>query len=74
MGLSVRGPWEQALHLDRDGLDVAAGVRVGICLAVPVAAGVATGRSLDGLVVGLGSLNVAMADGAGSYSLRGRRS
>jgi uncharacterized membrane protein YccC len=59
------------LRLDWDGLDVAAGVRVGICLAVPVAVGLAAGRSLDGLVVGLGSLNVAVADGPGSYSLRG---
>ncbi len=57
VGLSVRGPWQRALHLDRDGLDVAAGVRVGICLAAPVAVGLATDRSVNGLVVGLGSLN-----------------
>jgi len=69
-GLSVREPLRRALRVDRDGLDIAAGVRVGICLVVPVAVGVGTGHGLDGLVTGLGSLNVAMAEGAGSYSLR----
>ena len=69
-GLSVRGPLHRALRLDRDGLDIAAGVRVGICLAVPVAVGVGTGYSLNGLVAGLGSLNVAVAEGVGSYSSR----
>ena len=64
-GLSVRGPLRSALQLDRDGLDVAAGVRVGICLVVPVAVGTATGHALDGLIAALGSLNVAMAEGVG---------
>ncbi|HKE40893.1 MAG TPA: FUSC family protein [Casimicrobiaceae bacterium] len=58
------------MQLDRDGLDVAAGVRAGICLVVPVAVGVATGHTLDGLIASLGSLNVAMAEGVGSYSSR----
>lgn len=70
MSRSVRSAWQRALHLDWDALDLAAGMRVGICLAVPVVIGLATGRSLDGLVVGLGSLNVAMADVTGSYSVR----
>jgi uncharacterized membrane protein YccC len=69
-GLSVRGPWQRALRVDRDSLDIAAGVRVGICLVVPVAVGVGTGHSLAGLIAGLGSLNVAMAEGVGSYSSR----
>src|SRR5215831_3515242 len=69
-GLSLRGPLRSALQLDRDGLDVAAGVRVGICLAAPVAVGVATGHTIDGLIASLGSLNVAMAEGVGSYSTR----
>jgi uncharacterized membrane protein YccC len=69
-GLSIRGPLRSALQLDRDGLDVAAGVRVGICLVVPVAVGVATGHTIDGLIASLGSLNVAMAEGVGSYSSR----
>jgi len=43
---------------------------VGVCLVVPVAVGVGTGRNVDGLVVGLGSLNVALAEGVGSYSFR----
>src|SRR5215472_10267714 len=68
--LSVRGPLHRALRLDRDGLDIAAGVRVGICLVVPVAVGVGTGHSLNGLVAALGSLNVAVAEGVGSYSSR----
>jgi len=68
--LSVRGPLRSALQLDRDGLDVAAGVRVAICLVVPAAVGVATGHTLDGLIAALGSLNVATAEGVGSYSSR----
>ena len=69
-GLSVRGPLRSALQFDRDGLDVAAGVRAGICLVVPVVIGVGTGHTLDGLIASLGSLNVAMAEGVGSYSSR----
>src|SRR5215468_5254480 len=69
-GLSVRRPLGRALQLDRDGLDVAAGVRAGICLVVPAAVGLGTGHTLDGLIAALGSLNVAMAEGVGSYSSR----
>jgi uncharacterized membrane protein YccC len=69
--LSVRGSLKSASRFDRDGLDLAAGVRAGTCLVVPVALGVVTGDTLDGLIVALGSFNVAMAEGVGSYSSRG---
>jgi uncharacterized membrane protein YccC len=59
-----------ALHLDRDQLDVAAGLRLAVSVAAPVALGVGSGHDVDGMVAGLGALNVATAEGVGNYSTR----
>ena len=60
-------------RLNREGFDLAAGLRVAISLTVPIVVGVLIGRTLDGVFAAFGGLNVAMAEGAGSYSTRGLR-
>jgi hypothetical protein len=47
---SLRRPLKNALRVDRVGLDIAAGVRASICVAVPVAVAVATSHTVEGLV------------------------
>ncbi len=59
-----------ALRLDRDGLDVAAGVRVAVAVTAPLVVGLAAGHVLDGVVAALGAFNVALAEGVGRYSDR----
>ena len=59
-----------ALRVDRDELDLAAGLRVAVAVAVPVALGLLSGHEAAGTVAGLGALNLAMAEGVGNYSTR----
>jgi uncharacterized membrane protein YccC len=70
--VSVRPLLRQALRADWDELDIAAGVRVAVCVAAPVALGVATGHSVQGMIAALGALNVGLAEGLGNYSSRAR--
>ncbi len=53
-GGAVRAPLRAALRLDRDGLDVAAGLRVAVSVVVPVAVGLLSGREVDGMVAASG--------------------
>ncbi len=63
----------RATRLDREGFNLAAGLRVAISLTVPLAFGVLIGQTLDGVFAAFGGLNVGMAEGVGSYSTRGLR-
>ena len=60
-------------RLDREGLNLAAGLRVAISLTVPIVVGVLAGHTLDGVFAAFGGLNVGMAEGVGNYSTRGLR-
>ena len=62
-----------ALKLNRDGFDPAAGVRVALAVTIPIVVGVLIGRTLDGVLAALGAFNVALAEGVGSYSTRALR-
>ncbi len=63
----------RATRLDREGFNLAAGLRVAISLTVPIAFGVLIGQTLDGVFAAFGGLNIGMAEGVGSYSTRGLR-
>jgi uncharacterized membrane protein YccC len=49
------------------------GLRNAIAVALPLAAGAAAGNPRAGLVMSIGALNVAVADGADPYRIRARR-
>jgi uncharacterized membrane protein YccC len=68
--MATRSLFRAALRLERDELDIAAGVRVAASVAVPVAFGLLSAREVEGMVAALGALNVALAEGVGNYSSR----
>jgi uncharacterized membrane protein YccC len=65
--------WAAVLRFEKSKLIPAIALRNTIGVALPVAAGVATGHPLAGLGIATGALNVAYSDGQDAYRTRARR-
>jgi uncharacterized membrane protein YccC len=65
--------WRAVLHFDRSKARPWLGLRHTVGLVVPLIAAALWGQAANGMVAGLGALNVAVADGTDSYRHRARR-
>ena len=65
--------WETLIRFDTGKIAPWLALRNAIGVALPLAAGTATGNPGGGLIMSLGALNVAFSDGSDPYLHRGRR-
>jgi uncharacterized membrane protein YccC len=65
--------WQQVTHFDRAEINPRIALRNSIAVAIPLALGVAWGRTAPGIIMATGALNVAYSDGTDPYFYRARR-
>lgn len=65
--------WQSVTHFDKAKINTWMALRNSLAVAIPLALGIALGKTSAGLIAGIGALNVAYSDGTDPYFDRARR-